>query len=114
MGQSLAVNAVLAERRRQVEAAGYSLAHDDEHDAGELTRAATNYAAQAALCMAAGQTHACPETSPPLQRMFPLSFPWGRGDWKPGRVRRMLVKATALLIAEIERLDRAEAKRSAA
>lgn len=31
--------------------------------------------------------------------------------WKPGAPRRMLIKAAALIVAEIERLDRAAAKK---
>ncbi|MBY5804125.1 hypothetical protein [Rhizobium leguminosarum] len=34
-------------------------------------------------------------------------WPWERRFWKPTERRRDLVKAAALIIAEIERLDRA-------
>lgn len=85
-----AIELVAAERRRQVEAEGYSTEHDDEHATGEL--------ASAAACYALG---------------FDAEFwPWEADAWKPSpdnRVRE-LVKAGALIVAEIERLQRAEAR----
>ena len=38
----------------------------------------------------------------------PPSWPWVRRWWKPTDRRRDLVKAGALILAEIERLDRIE------
>jgi hypothetical protein len=84
---------VTAERRRQVEREGWTPEHDDEHDKGELALAAGCYASGAAGWTSAGH------------------WPWmdrgAREGWKPGPPRRMLVKAAALLLAEIERVDRA-------
>jgi hypothetical protein len=37
----------------------------------------------------------------------PKMWPWARQWWKPTGARRDLVKAAALLLAEIERIDRA-------
>lgn len=37
----------------------------------------------------------------------PRNWPWHRVWWKPSTRRRNLVKAGALILAEIERLDRA-------
>jgi hypothetical protein len=37
-------------------------------------------------------------------------WPWDRKWWKPTDRRRDLVKAAALILAEIERLDRATIK----
>ena len=87
-----AASDVLSERQRQVSVEGWTPEHDDEHNHCELGRAAA--------CYAVGST-------------------WG-GHWPdgwdfkdaggpqmgPGH-RRNLVKAAALLVAEIERLDRA-------
>ena len=39
----------------------------------------------------------------------PLFWPWDGNRWKPSTPRNDLIKAAALLIAEIERLDRIEA-----
>ena len=93
MQLSQAAQDVLAERARQVNAEGYSTEHDDGHINGEL--------AQAARCYALWTQHRKPETC-----AVPFSWPWEAAFWKPGPPRRMLVKAAALLIAEIERLDR--------
>ncbi|HCF3475434.1 TPA: hypothetical protein ACHSVP_002604 [Pseudomonas aeruginosa] len=38
-----------------------------------------------------------------------LAWPWDEQWWKPSTARRDLVKACALALAEIERLDRATA-----
>lgn len=40
-------------------------------------------------------------------------WPWDESWWKPTNRRRDLVKAGALILAEIERLDRAEAPKPA-
>ncbi len=82
---------VLAERHRQVEAEGWTPEHDDEHDAGEM--------ALAAACYAAGDNDCRSEP--------PSIWPWDSAWWKPSDRRRMLVKAGALILAEIERRDRA-------
>jgi hypothetical protein len=85
---------VLGERRRQVEAEGYDTGHDDEHDNGSMAEAAAAYAYQA------HNSKSCPAGKPPL------GWPWDSEWWKPADPRRMLVKAGALILAEIERLDR--------
>lgn len=81
---------ILAERRRQVEAEGWSPSHDDEHAHEEIARAAACYA------LPQGRRWAITEGL----------WPWDRAWWKPGDRRRDLVKAGALIVAEIERLDR--------
>lgn len=81
---------VLAERERQIDHEGNTHAHDDvEHANGELALAAISYAMI--------WKHDGP---PPL-------WPWGFQWWKPKDRRRDLVRAGALILAEIERLDRA-------
>tara|TARA_R110002049_G_scaffold73666_16_gene190280 strand:- start:774 stop:1604 length:831 start_codon:yes stop_codon:yes gene_type:complete len=84
---------VLAERQRQIDAEGWTPEHDDEHGAGEMAAAAGCYAFHAAL-------GGWPDLSPYL-------WPWDKAWWKPTTPRRNLVKAGALILAEIERLDRA-------
>ena len=89
---------VLAERRRQVEVEGWTAEHDDQHSRGEMAAAASAYVFRA--------------HSPGFLRTElkpPHWWPWAREWWKPGDTRRMLVKAAALIIAEIERLDRISA-----
>lgn len=91
---------VLAERRRQAEAEGWTPAHDDEHDNQELTLAAVCYA----FCSARPQPEWMPYGG---QKKPPPWWPWGAGWWRPKSPRRDLIKACALILAEIERLDRA-------
>src|SRR5271155_2492378 len=86
------------ERLRQGEAEGFDAAHDDEHKAGELAQAAACYAAHAG-----GMPRA-------LVYGFAPYWPWNSKWWKPKTSRLDLIKAAALIVAEIERLDRAEAK----
>lgn len=88
-----AAAAVLAERKRQVAAEGWTPVHDDEYEHGELADAAGCYALSSELFDCAGEP--------------PRPWPWPDEWWKPTNRRRDLVKAGALILAEIERLDRA-------
>lgn len=96
-GASEAAQDVLAERVRQVSEEGWTPEHDATHDMGEMASAAASYA-YAAAYRARRDKH--PVNNPPT--IWPWAFKW----WKPGTARRMLVKAGALILAEIERLDR--------
>lgn len=87
---------VLAERRRQREHEVWTLEHDDAHEGGEL--------AEAAMCYADPAAHA--------QLGIPSQWPWVAEWWKPRDRRRNLVRAGALILAEIERIDRAEQVKS--
>jgi hypothetical protein len=89
----MAVLDVINERARQMNVEGYTIAHDDQHIDGGLATAAGCYAFMAI----AGQ-----------RSEAPWGWPWERERWKPAKQRQMLVKAGALILAEIERLDRME------
>lgn len=91
---------VLGERLRQAEAEGYTLEQDDEYTQGQLADAASAYAAWA-------RTWNMPYTE---CTHTPAMWPWASEGWKPQSQRRMLVKAGALILAEIERLDRQQAR----
>lgn len=97
-----AANDVLAERRRQTEAEGFDTAHDDEHSTGEL--------ADAAACYALGVYSERGDAGVPGD--IPPYWPWDESWWRPKDRRRNLVRAAALLLAEIERLDRAAGRAS--
>lgn len=98
---SQAVLDVIAERRRQVEVEDFDASHDDMATKGQLATAAACYAFQAG---ARGRRY--PGDPEPIG-----IWPWDREWWKPSTDhRRNLIKAAALIIAEIERLDRAAAK----
>lgn len=79
---------VLAERRRQIEAEGYTAELDDRLSTAELAMAASCYCE-------GGQPGTCP-------RMWP----WDEEGWKPTDLRRNLVKAGALILAALDRFDR--------
>ena len=89
--QSAAALDVLAERRRQFEAEGWTPEHDDQHSNGEMARAAS--------CYITNKERSHLPT-------VPLKWPWSDAWWKPDGYRRNLVKAGALILAEIDRLDR--------
>jgi hypothetical protein len=84
------IEEVAAERKRQVEGEGWDARHDSQHVNGEL--------ALAASCYATGN-----------HDWWPWDWKW----WKPGDRRRNLVKAAALIVAEIERLDRQSSAKAA-
>ncbi|EPG4079095.1 hypothetical protein R2572_007019 [Pseudomonas aeruginosa] len=88
---------VQAERRRQITAEGWTPEHDDEHDNGEMARAAACYALAGSSAPSDGTA----------ALLVSLAWPWDEQWWKPSTARRDMVKACALALAEIERLDRA-------
>jgi hypothetical protein len=82
------------ERRRQIEAEGYTPDHDSEHTFGELAEAAACYI-EAARYPEWAATH----------RLPPTLWPWVGDDWHPAPDPvRNLEKAGALIAAEIDRL----------
>jgi hypothetical protein len=85
---------IAAERARQIEAEGWTPDHDDTHVHGEMAAAAAAYAANAS-----GRSDL---------DVSAFLWPWDWAWWKPKDRRRDLIRAAALAVAEIERLDRAE------
>lgn len=94
---------LLAERQRQVTAEGWSSKHDDQYKNTELAFAASCYAFHAAAASWDLEDDGIPYDSHPV----PKQWPWDPSWWKPTDARRDLVKAGALILAEIERIDRA-------
>jgi hypothetical protein len=93
---SQALQDVLDERWRQVTAEGWTQEHDDaEHCNQELAYAGALYA------------HPNPPRYSDPRINHPIGWPAG-WDYKPKDRRRNLVRAAALIVAEIERIDRAE------
>jgi len=88
---------IAAERQRQMDMEGWTTAHDDTHTEGELVGAALCYASYAAQ-QARGQ-----ETD---ERLLLQHWPWDASWWKPRDPISNLVRAGALIAAEIERLQR--------
>lgn len=82
---------IFNERCRQQDKEGYLPEVDDTYSDRELVNAAIAY------CQATGR------------RSFSTAWPWNRFMWKPSdNVIRNLEKAAALIVAEIERLERAK------
>lgn len=83
---------VLCERAKQI--LKYDKAHDQQWvEAAQLIQAAECYA-----MVAQGEAS--------LDGSIPMSWPWNDKKWRPGETPRdNLVKAAALLIAEIDRID---------
>ncbi|EFD5487102.1 ead/Ea22-like family protein [Escherichia coli] len=82
---------VIAERQRQQSVEGWTPEHDNAYQNSELADAAACYAIHA------------------HNQGFstPAHWPWSPDWWKQSGARRDLVKAGALILAEIERIDRA-------
>lgn len=87
---------IASERQRQIEKEGWSAAHDDGHSNQEMILAAIAYAS---VDLARKGF---------LRDRLGLSvWPWETSWWKPNRDHiRNLVKAGALIAAEIDRLER--------
>lgn len=84
-------NLIKAERQRQIDQEGWTPEHDDGH-ANDLVLAAIAYSYEA------------------IRSGHPMAlaiWPWGEEWWKPADRVRNLVKAGALIAAEIDRLQRA-------
>ena len=82
---------IAAERARQVAEEGWMPDHDDEHSGGELLAAAICYAEHR---FGSGW-------------VVPPSWPWELSYWKPREPIDNLIRAGALIAAEIDRLQRA-------
>lgn len=99
------IDEIAAERRRQIEVEGWTPEHDDEHGNRQMAQAAACYAEQYV-----GRYWVFAERSDGELRYqsdeMPDDWPWSSGWWKPKTPRRDLIRAAALLVAEIERLDR--------
>jgi len=104
-----ALTDVVAERERQKTAEGWTPEHDDKHDDGSLGAAAACYTMHSAIeaGIASGKLERYADPVRPFDRFVPDYWPWDKDWWKPKGGRRNLVKAGALILAEIERLDRA-------
>lgn len=112
-----ALHDIISERRRQIDVEGWTAEHDDEHDDYSLGLAASAYAG-GVDCGSKVATYTDDVSGgrgeTPVwvvrKKRVPVPWPdsWDPRWWKPtGNRRRDLIKAGALIVAEIERLDRA-------
>jgi hypothetical protein len=117
---SKAIELIVAERHRQITEEGWSPQHDDTRDRGELSQAAAVYAdASGAIVRGASASdlHILTDTDDygPIYVGSYVGFdgspswPWDDRQLKlSDDPIRNLVKAGALIVAEIERLQRAD------
>jgi hypothetical protein len=94
---------ILCERQRQIDGEGWTLEHDDKHTDNELAKAADSYLNTVTIPDEEGDENG---------KMRPAwDWPWDKNWWKPSADPiRNLVKAGALIAAEIDRLKRLKAK----
>lgn len=87
---------IAAERRRQIEQEGFSPAHDAQYRNYELAAAASAYA------------HAAQASDHRREFLkgYPRNagWPWLPQWWKPTTRRRDLIKAGALILAQLEQM----------
>ena len=102
-GWTPAVTSVVAERQRQINVEGWTAEHDDEHNSGELAGAAACYARHA---NARGWVFDGNRAGAYCNEPVPDAWTLDRAAWKPRSPRHDLVRAAALILAEIERMDR--------
>jgi len=95
---SPALQAIIAERFRQIEAEGFDAESDDRtyENCADLARAGAAYAVCAAFQAMAT----------PLPAWIAALWPWNQTWWKPQGVRRDLARAGALIVAALEHFDR--------
>lgn len=95
-----AISDIAAERAKQL--TQWTPEHDDRHLVGQLAMAAACYA-----------MHDVTITEPGLMyrigKLIHDLWPWACEWWKPKDRRSNLVTAGALIVAEIERIDRLKA-----
>lgn len=85
------IDLVIRERMRQIHEEGWTAKHDDAHDRGSLALAGACYAIP-------------PEERDTARLTVPYLWPFDEEWWKPTDDRmRELVKAAALIVAEIDR-----------
>jgi hypothetical protein len=100
------VDMIAAERARQVSEEGWTPEHDDQHEGGEIARAAACYAYVASCTDLVREVDALSKDGASDIVMIRRSWSWDWKFWKPKDRIRDLVRAGALCAAEIDRLLR--------
>lgn len=91
---------IAQERQRQIQAEVFTAEHDDMHDAHQLVSAAAVYMLEAVY------------NGPAVAGTWYAKFwPWDATWYKPKSTVRDLVRAGALIAAEIDRLQREQLRR---
>lgn len=114
---STGIELIAQERERQITVEEWTPQHDDEHQNGEMAKAACCYAdfgcptEEREVYVQLARGLADPESFVPARVLVPVNWPWAPEWWRPvpnDRIRE-LVKAGALIAAEIDRLQRLSA-----
>jgi len=95
------IESITAERQRQVSNENWTPEHDDLHGSGEIAGAAACYAMRD---LDIGDVR----LGRNVTQIIGDLWPWAKAWWKPKTQRENLVRAGALIAAEIDRLDRIE------
>ncbi len=94
------IELITEERKRQITEEGWTAAHDDKHNKFQLSLAASSYIAAVNSPDEEGDENGKVRSC--------YDWPWAKKWWKPSDDPvRNLVKAGALIAAEIDRLQRA-------
>lgn len=89
------IELIAEERDRQIKEEGWTSEHDAQHAPGSLAMAGGCYAFSAAASLQTGIDYPLPE---------PPYWPWPGSWWKPKSVLKDLVRAGALIAAEIDKV----------
>lgn len=99
VGLGTGIKAIASERERQLCIEGFSRDSDEQYREGELARAATAYVQLAAMDLQVGSRKHIASQEPPF------FWPWAPEWWKPVDARHDLVRAGALIAAQIDLID---------
>lgn len=106
------IEQITNERQRQITEKGWTSSHDATHEGGELARAAACYA-ETAAALAAGASLKEVADIPIDELSEGPHWPWEEEAWKPSSDPvKNLVKAGALIAAEIDRLENSKRAQS--
>lgn len=102
------IERIAKERQRQMDVEGWTPEHDDQYKRGELIAAAECYTHFAERVRGA---KSMVNKLVLVHSGTPKNWPWDKKWWKPSDdPTRNLVKAGALIAAEIDRLERERAR----
>lgn len=102
------ITLIAAERLRQISDEKWTPEHDDAHIWGELAKAAACYAVGERVKVFRGFIPDDPSCPFPERPRVHALWPWEISWWKPRDQFANLVKAGALIAAELDRLLRAK------
>lgn len=100
------VELIAEERIRQIEEEGWTIDHDIQHTHGEIASAAACYAMTENDRKRLAQVTIREEDD--TVKHYPVIWPWEEQWWKPADRKKDLIRAGALIAAELDRLINSE------